>query len=346
MTMYVPSFQLHRPKSLEEARQLAGELPDFDFLGGGTDLLCNYKNQLNAKEAVISLTHIEELKELSPQRIGGGVKLADLERDEEMGDVLPALRSTVRSIASPLIRETATVGGNLLVDTRCYWFNQTPDFRAALGSCLKAEADECRVVPNPSVCYATYSGDLGPLLWALGASVHLMGPKGERRLSMAEFFVPPGLKSSGDGNSAHTMDDGEHLDGIGRNGKQADEIIVAVEIPEDASRLRVGYRKLRAREALDFPDAGVAIALRVDSKGKLEELRVILGAVSPTPLDYSEVGATLLGTVPDDEAIDAFGARLSAAVTPHKNTWFSPKYRRKIVGVYGRRLLRELLARD
>ena len=103
-----------------------------------------------------------------------------------------------------------------------------------MGSCLKAEADECRVVPNPTVCYATYSGDLGPLLWALGASVHLMGPKGERRLSMAEFFVPPGLKASGNGNAAHTMDDGEHLDGIGRNGKQADEIIVAVEIPEEA----------------------------------------------------------------------------------------------------------------
>jgi 4-hydroxybenzoyl-CoA reductase subunit beta len=181
------------------------------------------------------------------------------------------------------------------------------------------------------------------LLWVLGAQVHLMGPDGERRLSMEQFFVPPGSKGSGNGNTPHTMDDGEHLDGIGRNGKRPDEIIVAVELPAEAQALRAGYRKLRAREALDFPDAGVAIALRKDEAGALEDLRVVVGAVAPTPLDYSELGASLIGTQPDDDAIHSFGARLSAAVTPHKNTWFSPKYRRKIVGVYARRLLRELL---
>jgi 4-hydroxybenzoyl-CoA reductase subunit beta len=330
MTMYVPSFTLHRPRSLAEALELAGELEDFDYLGGGTDLLCNYKNKLNPKADVISLTHIEELKELSPRRIGGGVKLNQLERDPAVAQALPSLTRTVRKIASPLIRETATVGGNLLVDTRCYWFNQSPEFRTALGSCLKAEADECRVVPNPSYCYAAYSGDLAPLLWVLGASLHLVGPEGARQVSLEEFFTP--RKRNGDG-----------LDGIARNTKQSTEIIAAVEIPQESQSLQAGYMKLRAREALDFPDAGVALALRRKADGSVEDLRVVVGAVAPTPLEYSEVAEPLRGTVPDEEAIEAFGARLAAAVSPHKNTWFSVKYRRKIVGVYGKRLLRELL---
>jgi 4-hydroxybenzoyl-CoA reductase subunit beta len=335
MTMYVPSFRLHRPKSLKEALALTQELQDFDFLGGGTDLLCNYKNKLNPKEEVISLTHIAELKELSPTRIGGGVNLSALASDAAIAATHPVIPQTVRKIASPLIRQTATVGGNLLVDTRCYWFNQTPEFRRALGSCLKAESEECRVVPNPSICYAAYSGDLGPVLWALDARVHLVGPKGERRVSLQEFFLPSG--------SAHTMDDGAHLDGIGRNTKRPDEIIVAVEIPPESQELSAGYMKLRARDALDFPDAGVAIALRRDAKGRLEMLRMVVGAVAPTPLDYSEAGSALLGTLPDEDALTAFGERLSAAVTPHKNTWFSSKYRRKIVGIYGKRILRDLL---
>ncbi len=336
MTMYVPSFRLHRPNSLKEALALTRELKDFDFLGGGTDLLCNYKNKLNAKDEVISLTHIEELKEISPTRIGGGVTLNDLLDDAAIAATHPVISQTVRKIASPLIRQTATVGGNLLVDTRCYWFNQSPEFRNALGSCLKAESDECRVVPNPSICYATYSGDLGPVLWALDARVHLMGPDGDRRVSMQEFFLPAG-------SSKNTMDEGAHLDGIGRNTKKPDEIIVAVEIPVESQELQAGYMKLRARDALDFPDAGVAIALRRGKKGAIESLRVVVGAVAPTPLEYSETAKALVGTVPDEDALAAFGERLSAAITPYKNTWFGPKYRRKIVGVYGKRILRELL---
>lgn len=347
--MQIPGFTLHRPRTLAEVHELTRTLPAFDFLGGGTDLLCNYKNQLNCRSHVISLTHLGELRGISATRIGAGVRLAELEDSAELTRSLPVLPAAVAQIATPLIRQSATVGGNLLVDTRCYWFNQTRDFRIALGSCLKAESNECRVVPNPTVCYATYSGDLGAVFMALQARIHMVGPTGERRVSAHDFFVPTasgGGGTDGGGNSAngHRMPDSHLLDGIGRNTKRSDEVIVAVDIPVESQQLRAGYMKLRARDSMDFPDAGVAMALERDKAGRLTRLHLIATAVAPTPLPLDDLAAPLVGTVPDDVAIDALAARVVERVVPHKNTHFSPKYRRKMLGVFTRRLMRQLLA--
>lgn len=347
--MQIPGFTLHRPRSLAEVHQLTRTLPAFDFLGGGTDLLCNYKNQLNCRPHVISLTHLDELRGISATRIGAGVRLADLEDSAELAAALPVVPATAAQIATPLIRQTATVGGNLMVDTRCYWFNQTREFRVALGSCLKAEADECRVVPNPTVCYATYSGDLGPVFMALQGRIQLVGPAGGRVIAAHDFFVPSrapagAAPTAGNGGNGHRMPDSHLLDGIGRNTKRPDELIVAVEIPSESQRLRAGYMKLRARDSMDFPDASLAMALQRDGAGRLTRLHLVAGAVAPTPLPLDELAAPLLGTVPDDAAIDALAQRVVDTVVPHKNTHFTPKYRRKMLGLFTRRLLRQLLA--
>jgi 4-hydroxybenzoyl-CoA reductase subunit beta len=346
--MQIPGFTLHRPRSLAAVHELTRTLPSFDFLGGGTDLLCNYKNQLNCRPHVISLTHLDELRGISATRIGAAVRLVEVEESAELAAALPVLRTTVAQIATPLIRQTATVGGNLLVDTRCYWFNQTREFRIALGSCLKAESNECRVVPNPTVCYATYSGDLGPVLMALQARIQLVGLAGPRVVAAQDFFVPPLASAAvdtggGHGGDGHRMPDSHLLDGIGRNTKRPDELIVAVEFPPQSQRLRAGYMKLRARDSMDFPDAGLAMALERDGAGRLTRLHLVAGAVAPTPLPLDALGASLLGTVPDDAAIEALAERVVDTVVPHKNTHFTPKYRRKMLGVFTRRLMRQLL---
>ena len=214
---------------------------------------------------------------------------------------------------------------------------------------MKAESNECRVVPNPTVCYATYSGDLGAVFMALQARIQLVGPAGTRTVSAHDFFVPPatgGVAPAGGGNgaNAHCMPASHLLDGIGRNTKRPDEVIVAVEIPPDSQQLRAGYLKLRARDSMDFPDAGVAMALQRDKAGRVTRLHLVATAVAPTPLPLDDLAASLLGTLPDDAAIDALAARVVDTVVPHKNTHFSPKYRRKMLGVFTRRLMRQLLA--
>jgi 4-hydroxybenzoyl-CoA reductase subunit beta len=215
---------------------------------------------------------------------------------------------------------------------------------------LKAEADECRVVPNPTVCYATYSGDLGPVFMALQARIQLVGPAGARAVAAHDFFVPPVTANvpaadprGGNGAGGHRMPDGRMLDGIGRNTKRPDEVIVAVELPPESLQLCAGYLKLRARDSMDFPDASLAIALRQDGAGRVVELHLVAGAVAPTPLPLDELGSPLLGTVPDEAAIDALARRVVDTVVPHKNTHFTPKYRRKILGVFTRRLMGQLL---
>jgi 4-hydroxybenzoyl-CoA reductase subunit beta len=288
---------------------------------------------------VISLTHVAQLRGISATRIGAGARLVELEESAQLRTAFPVIAATVAQIATPLICQTGTVGGNLLVDTRCFWFNQTPDFRVALGSCLKAETHECRVMPNTSVCYAAYSGDLGPVLMVLQARLELAGARGVRTISVHDFFVPP----AGDGNGAHRMPDGARLDGIGRNTKRPDEVIVAVELPAASQGLRAGYMKLRARDSIDFPDAGMAVALRTDAAGRITELHLVATAVAPTPLLLDELGAGLVGTKPDEATIRALGDRVTAEVVPHKNAHFTPKYRSKMLGVFTRRLLQQLL---
>ena len=185
MTMLLPQFELHRPTTLAEAVELAKSFAgDYDFISGGTDLLPNFKCGLNAHSNVISLQRIPELKLLSATGIGAGTTLADISKCED----LPAsVRECASKVASPLLRESATLGGNLMLDNRCHFFNQSYFWRNSLGYCLKADGDRCHVVPqikedgknvlNNKVCVATHSSDMAPMLIALGASATFIGPQ-------------------------------------------------------------------------------------------------------------------------------------------------------------------------
>ncbi len=320
--MILPDFELARPRSLGEAvdtaRRAAGR---FDYLGGGTDLLCNYKWGINTNPTVISLRHIEDLNRRTNGTVGGGVTLGQLERDEDFLHDFPVFRGTLAHLASPLIRQTGTVAGNLLVDTRCIWLNQSEFARRALGFCLKAEGPECRVVKGSlDRCYANYSGDLAPVFMVLGANVRLVGPTGERTLPIRDFFQE---------------------DGIRRHVKAREEIIASVDIPADARELRASYQKFRVRDAFDFPELAVAAAARLDGE-RIADLRLVANAVASIPLWMEEIASRFVGQPLSDATIDAVAEAMTAAVSPVRTTLLPPSYRKQMIAVMTRRALRDI----
>jgi 4-hydroxybenzoyl-CoA reductase subunit beta len=313
-------FELHRPRTLDEAMRLAEELgSDFDWIAGGTDLLQNYKNRLNLKKHVVAVDRIRELRGIAPGRIGAAETLTSVASSPAARERLPGLCDAISHVASPLVRNAGTIGGNLLVETRCFWFNQTIFWRSTKGSCMKAESDECLVVPQKETCYAAYSGDLAPVLMVLGASVELASPRGSREVPLTRFY---------------------RGDGIEKNVLARDELLVSIRLPEEAASLRHGYRKLRVRDTLDYPEMGVAAALRLDGN-RVAELKVATTAVDVVP-QFADFGPEWSGRKVA-EAIAPVAEEMQKRADPRKNTSMPVGYRKKMVGVFCRRLLDDLV---
>jgi len=323
--MILPRFQYHQPESLDEAVSLAQSCAgDFDFIAGGTDLLPNYKSRLNPRGNVISLSGIKELFEISPERIGAMARLAEMITNAPLKHKLPVLPHTAALIATPLLRESGTVGGNLLLDTRCYYFNQSWFWRDSKDYCLKAEGNTCLVVPQESVCYATYSGDLAPVFLVLGAKFVLAGPEGKREVAGENFFTH---------------------DGITRHVKLPEEILTHVLIPKEAQALRTDYQKLRVRDAMDFPVLGVAVALSLNER-TLERLHIGLTGVATTPLLCEAFTQAVIGDQLTEDLIAGLAEDIMNSVRPYRNVALSPQYRKAMIAVYIKRMLRQFMPAD
>jgi 4-hydroxybenzoyl-CoA reductase subunit beta len=317
--MILAPFELHRPETVDEALRLAAEFgPDFDWIAGGTDLLQNYKNRLNLKGHLIALDRLSDLQGVKPGRIGAGATLAEVSSNPDMRERFPGLCDAIEHVASPLVRNAGTIGGNLLVETRCHYFNQTIFWRGTKGSCMKAESDECLVVPQKETCYAAYSGDLAPVLMVLGASIAVASPRGNRTIPLTKFY---------------------RGDGIEKNALEKDELIVAVEIPEESAGLRHGYRKLRLRDTLDYPEMGVAAAMRLEGD-RIETLRCATTAVDVVP-QYVDFTDSHAGESLHDVA-DVVATEMQSRADPRKNTSMPVGYRKKMVRVFCHRLLVDL----
>jgi 4-hydroxybenzoyl-CoA reductase subunit beta len=321
--MHLDPFELHRPTTVDEvvelARQHAGS---FDYLAGGTDLLPNYKMHLNLRPHLVALDGVGELGGHSVERLGAMARLADLERDPELARSWPAVAQAVGEVATPLVRASGTVGGNLLVETRCFFFNQSYFWRASLGFCLKADGDRCHVVPQKTTCYATFSGDLAPALMVSDAEVELAGPEGRRRIAVRTLYDARG-------------------DGIRRLTLRPGELVVAVHLPRSARGRRGRYLKLRVRPAYDFPELGVAVAGRWSADGRVEELRLAVGGADPHPSRFDELTDAAVGQRLGDAGRRALGEEVARRVRPVHNTFLLPEYRKKMVAVYVRRALAE-----
>jgi len=320
----MPPFILHNPNTVDEAISIASTLlkdgEEFDWVAGGTDVLPNYKWRINPKPHVISLAKIEEAHQLTPHEIGCMVPLSSL---VEKNGIHPLIIESASKVASSLIRKSATVGGNLCLDTRCFWYNQSEDWRRSIDWCHKADCDtgaDCRVIPNQNtLCVATYQGDLAPNFMVLGASVMLIGPNGERTLPLDEFY---------------------QLDGMTKNVLKPGEFLLKVILPKDAFELQGSYQKLRVRESWDFPEGGVAISWK---KGGYDTLRVATTALESIPKIHTEqVQEILQNGWKVGESRKELANAIRKSVKPVNNTSLPPNYRRSVVRVLIKRALENI----
>lgn len=320
--MLMPPFELHHPTSVKEAVELAGSLMEqgeaFDWVAGGTDVLPNYKWRINPKPHVISLAGIDEAHTLSATEIGCMVPLSSL--TEENG-VHSLLAEAAAKVASSLIRKSATVGGNLCLDTRCFWYNQSEDWRRSIDWCHKADCGtgaDCRVIPNQNtLCVATYQGDLAPNFMVLNASVVLIGPEGERTMPLTEFY---------------------ELDGMKKNVLQTGEFLLKVQLPEASMKRKGCYQKLRVRDSWDFPEAGIAASWL---PGDASTLLVASTALESIPRIHTEQVEKHLAAGDLDPL--GLAKMVQKSVKPVNNTALPPRYRRSMVKTLTKRALLGIL---
>lgn len=316
----LPHFRLVRPACVAEA-VAARARSDARFLAGGTDLFANLRRGLVSCDTLIDLAGIAELRALevgtSGLRIGAGVNLETLAAHAVIRRDYPALAQAALAIAGPTHRTTGTVGGNLCLDTRCRYYNQSENWRTANQFCMKIAGDTCRVAPKSERCYAAYSGDLAPALLVLGAVAEIARPGGTHCVPLADLYAD---------------------DGIAYLTLKSDELLVAVKVPPPHG-LRSGYEKMRVRGALEFPLAGVALGLRPDGDAA-QDLRIAVTGTDSRPLVISGLEGTWHDE-PEDQA--RLAKLLRRQISPMETTLTSAAYRRRVVPVLAARLLRRLL---
>lgn len=321
--MLMPPFTLHHPGSIEQAVSIASDLmskgEEFDWVAGGTDVLPNYKWRINPKPHVISLAKIPEANQVTPYEIGCMTKLSTLK--EENG-IHPLIAEAASKIASSLIRKSATVGGNLCLDTRCFWYNQSEDWRRSIDWCHKADCGtgaDCRVIPNQNtLCVATYQGDLAPNFMALGAQVTLIGPEGERTIALSEFY---------------------QLDGMKKNVLLTGEFMLKVTLPKDSFDYTGSYQKLRVRESWDFPEAGVSAVWK---KGDYSTLRIASTALESIPKTHEEQVSPLAAAWQKGTSLTELSDAVRKSVKPVNNTALPPNYRKSVVRILTKRALKNI----
>lgn len=314
----MPEFRCHHPETMEEAVRLKTELPGARFVGGGTDLLVNLRRGLGEPSDLIDLGAVADLGAVRRIEdalwLGAGVTLEDLARHPDVLDAYPALAQAALAVAGPTHRASATLGGNLCQDTRCVFYNQSDWWREGNGWCLKYKGDKCHVVAKSDRCYATYHGDIAPVLMVLDAEAVVVGPDDARRVKVAALYRE-------DGAAWLTLGPGEAL--------------AAVVLPP-AGGQRIGYAKARVRDAVDFPLAGVAASLRRDGD-VIGELRVAITGTNSAPLMVPT--AELAGRPWDNEAAASLALALRATAAPLRTTVVGAKYRRRTLLGIARRLV-------
>lgn len=319
----MPAFRLHRPASASEAVAALAATPGGRPLAGGTDLLVNLRRGIGEPPALVDLSAVAGLDRLEVDEagltLGATLGLARLAEDARVRRHWPALAQAAASVAGPTHRVAATLAGNLCQETRCVFFNQSDWWRAANGYCLKLKGEVCHVVKKSERCYAVYAGDVAPALMVLNAEVEILGGDGTRRLPLAELYHE-------EGRSHLTLLPGE--------------IITAVRVPPPDGV--AGYAKVRVRDSIDFPLAGVAVALR-RSGDRLAGLRVALTGVASAPVPVSGLGA-LEGRPWSAEAETILADAVRKACNAVKTTVMTPKYRRRVAAAAAVRLAGELWA--
>ncbi len=324
----LPPYRYHRPRSLDEALSLMGEHgPDAMYVAGGTDLMPNMKHRLFEPGHLVALKGVPELRGIEEVdgylRIGAAETLADVAESSTVLARFPALADAAGHVAGPQLRNAGTLGGNVCLDTRCTYYNQTAFWRRALGYCLKKDGDVCHVTKVGRKCVAAHSADTPPVLMTLDAVLVLAGPEGRREVPVADFFV---------------------ADGIANTQRTPDEVLVEVRVPLASARRRQAYAKLRQRRSIDFPLLTVAVAAEVEGDGIVRRLDGVVTGLGSRPRVLTGWQEIAEGRALDDELVDELADRAHKQCHPLENIIVDPDWRRAMVPVYVKRALAKVRA--
>ena len=320
----LPRFAWVRPKSVEAVlSELSAHPGECLLVAGGTDAVPNLKHRLHEPRRIVHLGAVAELRGIREEggafELGALVTLRELAAHAGVRAAHPALACAAGLVASPQIRAMGTLGGNLCLDTRCTYYNQTFFWREALGFCLKKDGTRCHVVPQGKRCVAAHSSDVSPVLIALGAEVEIASPAGRRWLDVDGFFVGDGL----------------HNNVLGPG-----ELVTRVRVPASSRGLLGAYRKLRPRGAIDFPMLSVAIAAR-GSRAHVESIRVVVGALGARPKRVGGLDALVAGRAADEALFVEIAALAYQQCRPLTNVAYDADWRHEMVKVYVARTLRD-----
>lgn len=324
--MIMPAFSLLRPRALDEAlSHLAQHGPDAMVVAGGTDLVPNLQAGLYSPRALVDIKGLRDLRgiQFDPGqglRVGALTTMTEIAESPVVRQRYPVLAEAAGTVASPILRNMGTLGGNLCLDTRCLWYNQSSFWRKTCGYCLKKDGSVCHVAPGGKFCWAVWSGDTAPALLALDAELEIASPRGRRRLPVADFYKN---------------------DGMDRVRLARDEILTGAFVPARTAGYRGLYHKLRIRGSIDYPLAGVALAMKVED-GVCVDARLGLTAVNPAPLLVHEITEMLRGRPYSPELVEAAAKAVIRTGKPLKTSVSTPEYRREMLQVFARRALTEL----
>ncbi len=322
----LPPFEYHRPVTVGEAAGLLDELGASAMLiAGGTDVIPNMKHRLHEPAHLVSLRRIEALRGIEVEDdtlvLGAGATLAEVADHPLVRTHVPALAAAAGQVAGPQLRSMGTLGGNLCLDTRCTYYNQSYFWRRSLGFCLKKDGDTCHVTGVGTKCVAAHSADTPPVLWVLGARAELVSVAGERTVPVEELFV---------------------ADGIHNTVLEPGEIVTRVRVPLPSAGVRMAFRKLRPRSSIDFPVLNLAVSAELEG-GRIRGVRLVVSGLGSRPREVTGL-EELEGASLDDEAVEAIALQAHKQCRPLTNSIVDPEWRRAMVPVYVRRALDELSA--
>ncbi len=323
--MRLPPFTYLAPVSVTDAVKLmADHGPEAMLVAGGTDLYPNMKRRQFEPSVLVGLRGIRDLTGVrgsaaTGMTIGAGTILTAVSEHAEIARSYPALATAAGLVSSPQLRNMGTIGGNVCVDTRCNYYNQSYQWRKAVNFCIKKDGEICLVAPGSHRCWAVSSSDTAPVLWSLGAKVRLVGPKGERVIPISALYQD---------------------DGIQYLSKQPGEVVTEIML-QPAEGWRSTYLKLRRRGSFDFPVLGVAVALRMEGD-TVKEAAITLGAVASQPRPAPDAVALLVGQRLGPDLIERVAAAASRPSKPLDNTDLTHPYRKRMTRVFVARALKGL----
>lgn len=321
--MSLPEFRLLRPRTVEDAlTHLATHQGNVRVLAGGTDLIPSMRQKLFEPEFVLDLRGIADLRGIKLQDDGGveiGVltTIRAIERSALLKQEYPVLTEAAATVASPVLRNMGTIGGNICLDTRCLWYNQSLTWRKGCGFCIKKDGDICHVAPGGTKCWAAFSGDTPPALLCLNAEVEIASPRGMRRIALTDFYT-------GLGDSYRRL--------------QPNELLTRIFLPASSAGYNGVYRKLRVRGSIDYPLAGVAVVMK-RSNGHIADARIGITAVNPAPLLVKGATELLSGKVIDEALAEAVGDLAARTAKPLTTSALTPEYRREMIRVFTKRAI-------